>query len=286
MQLRAALGWSLMYTLGHVEETAAAWESSLDVAEALGDTDYRLRALWGLWAGHMNNARYDEAAAGRRFLDIAEGLPGQPDRYIGDRLVGAALHFVGDQAASRRHVERMLANYTRPVRRSDVVRFQFDQVITARITLSRVLWLPGHVDRALRVLDENIDDAVALNHTLSICNALAQSACPVSLFAGRLDKAERYIRQLAELTAGEGVVIWRTYALCFEGELLFRSGHGERGLDLLGAASISFAWRASTKAMRRPIPVMAIGSPTAVTPRRCSPSRARSRFATSMQTWW
>ena len=54
-----------------------------------------------------------------------------------------------------------------------------------------------------------------------------------SLFAGRLDKAERYIRQLAELTAGEGVVIWRTYALCFEGELLFRSGHGERGLDLL-----------------------------------------------------
>lgn len=55
----------------------------------------------------------------------------------------------------------------------------------------------------------------------------------MSLFAGRLDRAERYIRQLAELTAGEGVVIWRTYALCFEGELLFRSGHGERGLDLL-----------------------------------------------------
>ena len=84
-----------------------------------------------------------------------------------------------------------------------------------------------------RVVDENIDEAVAVNHTLSICNALAQSACPVSLFAGRLDKAERYIRLLAELTAGEGVVIWRTYALCFEGELLFRSGQSERGLDLL-----------------------------------------------------
>jgi predicted ATPase/DNA-binding winged helix-turn-helix (wHTH) protein len=234
MQLRAALGWSLMYTLGHVEETAAAWESALGVAETLGDADYRLRALWGLWAGHMNNARYDDAVRlGRRFLAIAEGLPGQPERYIGDRLVGAALHFVGDQAGARHHIERVLANYTRPVRRSDAVRFQFDQVITARITLTRVLWLQGHVDRALRLVEENIDDAIAVNHTLSISNALAQSACPVSLFAGRLDKAEQYMRQLAGLTAGEGVVIWHTYSLCFEGELLFRSGQSERGLDLL-----------------------------------------------------
>jgi tetratricopeptide (TPR) repeat protein len=38
---------------------------------------------------------------------------------------------------------------------------------------------------------------------------------------------------LNELTAGEGVVIWHTYALCFEGELRLRSGQGERGLDLL-----------------------------------------------------
>jgi tetratricopeptide (TPR) repeat protein len=83
------------------------------------------------------------------------------------------------------------------------------------------------------VIDENIADAVALNHTLSLCNALAQSACPVSLFAGRLDTAGRYMRLLAGLTAGEGVVIWHTYSLCFEGELLFRSGQSERGLDLL-----------------------------------------------------
>lgn len=234
MQLRAALGWSLMYTIGHVGETAAAWGNALEAAESLGDPDYRLRALWGLWAGHMNNARYDETLRlGRRFLEIAEGLPDQPDRYIGDRLVGAALHFLGDQAGARRHIERMLANYARPLRRSDAVRFQFDQIITARITLTRALWLQGHVDQALRAVDENIDDAVAVNHTLSLCNALAQSACPVSLFAGRLDMAERYIHMLNELTAGQGVEVWRIYALCFEGELLFRQGRSGRGLDLL-----------------------------------------------------
>lgn len=234
MQLQAALGWSLMYTIGHVEETAAAWESALGVAETLGDADYRLRALWGLWAGNMNNARYDETLRlGRRFLEIAEGLPEQSEQYIGDRLVGAALHFLGDQAGALRHIERMLANYARPVRRSDAVRFQFDQLVTARITQSRALWLQGHVDQALKVIDENIADAVAVKHALSLCNALAQSACPVSLFAGRLDKAGSYIHQLAALTAGEGVEIWHTYSLCFEGELLFRSGQGALGLNLL-----------------------------------------------------
>ncbi len=234
MQLNAALGWSLMYTIGHVDATAAAWTRALAAAEALGDDDYRLRALWGLWAGAMNNARYDETLLlGRRFLAIAEQLPDRSERYVGDRLVGAALHFLGDQAGARHHVERMLANYVRPVRRSDAVRFQFDQIVTARITESRALWLQGHVDRALRVVEENIADAVALNHRLSLCNALAQSACPVALFAGRLDLAERYIRQLDGLTAGEGVMIWQTYARCFEGELLVRSGQDERGLDLL-----------------------------------------------------
>jgi len=234
MQLQAALGWSLMYTIGHVEETAAAWKSALAAAEILDDADYRLRALWGLWAGHMNNARYEETLRlGERFLAIAEGLPNQSDRYVGDRLVGAALHFLGDQAGARRHIGRMLANYTRPARRSDAVRFQFDQLVTARITESRALWLVGLVDQALSVIEENVADAVAINHTLSLCNALAQSACPVSLFAGRLDGAERYVRQLADLTAGEGVVIWHTYSLCFEGELLYRSGQVERGLDLL-----------------------------------------------------
>jgi predicted ATPase len=234
MQLRAALGWSLMYTFGHVQETADAWVSALAAAEALGDADYRLRALWGLWAGNVNNARYDEALAlGRRFIEIAEGEPGLPERYIGDRLVGAVLHFLGDQTGSRHHIERMLSNYARPVRRSDAVRFQFDQVVTARITLTRVLWLQGHIDQAIRMVDENIEDAIAINHRLSVCNALAQSACPVSLFAGRLDRAARYIRLLAELTASEGLLIWQTYAQCFEGELLFRSGESDRGIGML-----------------------------------------------------
>src|SRR5712672_414174 len=49
MQLSAALGWSLIYIKGPVE-TGAAWMTALEIAERLNDTDYQMRALYGLWA--------------------------------------------------------------------------------------------------------------------------------------------------------------------------------------------------------------------------------------------
>ena len=50
MLLYAALGESLLYIKGPVRETDAAWVTALEIAERLGDTDYQLRALYGLWA--------------------------------------------------------------------------------------------------------------------------------------------------------------------------------------------------------------------------------------------
>src|SRR5712672_1691487 len=49
MLLYAALGESLIYIKGPVE-TGAAWMTALEIAERLNDTDYQMRALYGLWA--------------------------------------------------------------------------------------------------------------------------------------------------------------------------------------------------------------------------------------------
>jgi predicted ATPase len=49
MKLRAALGASLRYTRGAVPEVGTAWTRALEIAGSLGDVEYQLRALWGLW---------------------------------------------------------------------------------------------------------------------------------------------------------------------------------------------------------------------------------------------
>jgi predicted ATPase len=151
-------------------------------------------------------------------------------------MIGAALHFLGDQPRARQHIERMLGQYVTPVCRSDVVRFQFDQRVTARITRARVLWLQGFADQAMREVEDNIDSALSINHTLSLCNALAQAACPIALLVGDLTAVERFISLLLRHTEVHALGVWRVYVDCFKGELLINRGDIDSGLKLCRAA--------------------------------------------------
>src|SRR5262245_20253718 len=237
LPLQAALGWSLMYTTGPARETGAAWATALELAQRLSDIDYQLRAVWGLWAGHLNNGEFRQALRlAEQFGALATKARDPADALIGDRMLGASLHFLGDQTRARGHIERMLEHYVAPLNRSDVVRFQFDQRVTARITLSRVLWLQGFADQAMRTVASAIDDALAIQHTLSLCNALAQAACPLALATGDLAAADRYATMLVHHTARHGADVWQTYGRCFEGMLLIKRDGLDVGLPLLGAA--------------------------------------------------
>jgi predicted ATPase len=129
----------------------------------------------------------------------------------------------------------MLSRYVPPASRSHVVRFQFDQQVTARITLSRILWLQGFPDQALRISESNIEQASAIDHVLSLCNALVQGACPVALLAGALPLAERFTTTLLDETERHVLAIWHSYGQCFKGERLIREGDLQAGLPLLRA---------------------------------------------------
>jgi len=154
---------------------------------------------------------------------------------IGDRLTGVALHFLGDQPGARLHLERMLARYVAPVQRSHAARFQFHQRVSARMTLARVLWLQGLPNQALSCVVTNIDDALAIDHALSLCNALANAACPIALLVGDLAAAEHYTTMLLTQTAREAFDIWRAFGNCFEGELHVKRGNLALGLQQLKA---------------------------------------------------
>ncbi len=237
MKLHAARGWSMMYTNSRARETGAAWATAYDFAERLDNIDYRLRALWGLWAGKMNNAEFVAAhELAHRFSALAPQSTDYTDRAIGDRMMGAALHFLGDQPASRLHIERMLADYTAPARRWHVVRYQFDPRVTAKITLARVLWLQGSADQAISVVDSGVDEAQSIDHTLSLCNSTAQAACPVALLAGDLDRAERFNGILLRETARHGLDIWHLYAKGYRGQILLERGDVDGGLPLVHEA--------------------------------------------------
>jgi predicted ATPase len=237
MQLYAALGASLIYTKGPAPESGSAWTKALQIAEELDDTECQLRALRGLWAYRLNSGGNRAALTlAQRFSALAANQADPADLLVGERMTGTALHYLGDQTQARRHIEHMLSGYVTPVRRLHPIRFQFDQRVTARATLARILCLQGFPDQGMRAAQGSLEDAQANEHELLLCNVLVQAACPIALFVGDLTAAERCIALLLEHSERHGLTLWHLRARCYKGVLLDKTGGAVAGLQLLGTA--------------------------------------------------
>ncbi|HTB50005.1 MAG TPA: hypothetical protein VK701_03435, partial [Solirubrobacteraceae bacterium] len=237
LQLYSALGASLMYTKGPAPETAAAWTRTLEIAQTLDDTEHRLRALWGLFPCRIRSGEYRAALAlAQTFCSIAANSADPADLLIGDGMTGIALHHLGDQTGARRHIERQVNRYVAPDRRSHTVRFLFDQRVTGRVFLARILWIQGFPDQAMRISRAILEDTRAIDHTVSLCYALCVAACSVPLFTGDLVAVERCLAMLLDYSAKHVLVFWHPWARCLEGALFIKRGDVETGLPLLRSA--------------------------------------------------
>jgi predicted ATPase len=228
MKLQTALGASLGRVGGAATEMESAWIKTLDLAEGLGDVDYQLRALWGLWEIRDREA----LALAQRFAAVAST---PADRLIGDQMIGYSCHYRGDQSGARRHLEHVIANHDATADSgSRIVRFHFDQQPMAYLT--RVLWLQGLPGQAMVVAERLVEQAKARDHASSLCHALALGACPVALWAGKSELAEQYIGVLHETSKRYALALWHALGRAHRGVLLVKRGELQAGLLQLCAA--------------------------------------------------
>ena len=225
MKLQAALGASLGWIGGAVIEMGSAWTRTLELAESLGDVDHQLRALWGLW---LTSDR-DALALAQQFSALAST---PADRLIADQMVGCSYHWRGNQSDARRHLERVIANKDIAVDR--IVRFHLDQQPAS--ILARVLWLQGLPDQAMAMAERLVEHAKADDHANSLCHALAFGACPIALWAGNLDLAERYTGFFHETSSRHNLTHWHPADRAHRGVLLLKRGDLQAGLPQLRAA--------------------------------------------------
>jgi predicted ATPase/DNA-binding winged helix-turn-helix (wHTH) protein len=237
MKLFAALGATLIYTDGPGPKANEAWENSLNCAERLGNTDYQLRALWGLFQVRFNTGGFRSALnVAEQLRRLAASSTDPADTLLGDRLVGLAHFYLGDHISGRRHIASMLDGYSNLIKDTHIVRFQFDQTIVAKTILARMLWALGQPDEAMRKVRDLVEDAKSNNHAMSLSLGLAQAACPITLWRGDFAAAESFIRLLVEHTDKHGLDLWNSWGHCFEGMLLIARGDHQPGLRALRAA--------------------------------------------------
>src|SRR3984893_18409537 len=236
MQLHTALAASLMYTRGAVPEIGALGTKALEIAESLGNAEYQLRSLWGLYSFCISGGQHRVALnLAQRFHALAAKRSDPNDRLIGERMIGTSLYYLGDLLRARRHLARVLAHSVAPTQKSQIVRFQVYQWAGARAYLARILWLQGLPDQARRTAESSVADARATNHAISLVYALALAACPIALFIGDLAAAEHYVEMLLDHSTRHALARWRALGRSHQGMLLIQRGDLSIGLQLLRA---------------------------------------------------
>ena len=136
MRLYLALGHALLHTRASgAPEMNAAFTKALELAEIIDDTRYRLGAIFGLYVHRLTTGEYRGALSlAEKFRTVAAETADRSDVPIGSRLVGLALHILGDQPGARRHLEPLVRSRVATARPSHIILYQYDQRVLSIAT--------------------------------------------------------------------------------------------------------------------------------------------------------
>jgi len=236
MRLYLALGHAILHTRASSAQdmNAASFTKALELAEIVDDTRYRLGAIFGLYAHRLTRGEYRVALSlAEKFGTVAAETADRSDVAIGNRLLGVALHILGDQPGARRHLEPLVRSRLATVRPSHIILYQYDQRVLLDCYYARVLWLQGFGDQARRLTESLVDYVRTKDHVLSFLYSLLIAACPIALYVGDLATADDHVSVASDVATRNGLEIWNVWAQCFKGVVLIKRGEHGAGAQLL-----------------------------------------------------
>lgn len=237
MQLYIAFGTALVQSTGAEERTGSVLSKGLEIAGSADDADAELRALWAMWCYLDHKGEHREALSlAERFSRTARRKADPADVFVGDRLIGYTLHYLGSQSEARRYLEGVVGRYVAPADQRHVIWFQHDQRVVARTVLARVLCLQGLLDQARHNAQASLADAQTADQTLTLRYVLGWGVCPVSLLIGDLEAAAASVAMLVDLATRRHLPFWQTVGRALEGALLIKRGEYADGVALLQEA--------------------------------------------------
>lgn len=211
MRLCESLGHAVWHTHGGGTAMERTFGRALAIADQLQATSYQLRCRWGLWLAC--NAEGDYTGSRRQAEQFGELAAGREDPVVRthERMMALGLHFQGDQVQAKRYALRVLAQ---PLAIEGMPRsngFHFDQRVAGLTVMARVLWLEGHADQALERAAEAVQEALSIDHALSLCYAIAIGAAPVAFWCGDAARARAWTDLLKHTAHERSLHFWQAF---------------------------------------------------------------------------
>ncbi|BCF93495.1 ATP-binding protein [Paraburkholderia largidicola] len=238
MRLCSAYASTLLHTGGAVREAGPLWKRVLVLARQAHDDAFEARALWGAWNSML--ASSDIHASFRfatRFQAFAErcGTPWQ--QILAAEMIAVSLHCFGEHEQARVRLERAIAALTElgPIAPGSLG-VAVDPFTFGNGTLARIVWLQGHPERAMQLVENVVNSIRPDMLEPSLSHLLAVVAVPLALQCGELETAARYLVVLRSQVALNRFEIWQAYGECHAGHLDILQGHPHAGLMKLEPA--------------------------------------------------
>jgi predicted ATPase/DNA-binding winged helix-turn-helix (wHTH) protein len=232
MHLQAALGVSLMFMRGGRDAARVALERSFAIAEDRGDALYQVRLLGPLNMFHLRAGNFTTALQCAKRCSAAIATVKDLDAIaLAHSILGVSLHLAGDLADAGAELESALDRGPR-AQRTTTVYLGFEGKILAKAILARNLWLQGRPDRAIERARQAVDEAAAMDHSLTLAIALIW-AISVFLWTGELESAEAYLDMLISLAESHSLAPYLLVAHGFKGEVAIRHGDASGGVESL-----------------------------------------------------
>lgn len=212
MLICISLGYVAWHTTGRPAEMIKYFGEASEIAKQLNDVPSRLLALWGLW--RATSIAGDEPAAleiAERHASLVDPVANPHDYLTNLRMKALSLHWLGEQRQAAAFAEEMRAKQSAVS--SGWPGILLDAKVTGDSLISRVYWLQGKPDEALRLAEETADFALEKKHVLSYCYSLVTGVCPVSFWIGDFERARYYAEKLVDLANSYGYLHWGSFGI-------------------------------------------------------------------------
>lgn len=192
-----------------------AFYAALELAERYGDRSRQAQVLYGTIVMTVMAGEYKEAdQLTSRLSKLAR--PSSTDIPLYHRLQALVDTQNGrlDRALHHERLALALHDQQSPTTKlRDLTRY--DHRTTMLSLEARILWLTGYTDDAAWVAAQSVEEALALDHQLSLCCSLASGACPVACWRGDIAKLEHFLAMLDTLSNELSLINWRGQAQCY-----------------------------------------------------------------------
>jgi predicted ATPase len=252
LDMQIALGPALFATKGHAApEVEQTYARARALCQQVGETPQLFRTLLGLCWFYINTGALQTAQElGEQLCRLTQHEVAPLPRLEAHDALGSALYFLGDYAAAWTHLEQGMALIDPTAPRALVLRYGMATGVWCLAIAANVRWCLGYPVQAMRLSQEALDQAQALDqaHGLAIARlfaAILHHRCRDALAVREQAEALLALVIAQELLprhfAGYGTG-YRGWALAMQGQEAEGLAQMRQGLAAVLATGQALSW--------------------------------------------